>query len=70
MRTGRGVRGPMAARIWGEQAARDDKPITSNPFPEGDERREAWEEGWREVDSEEPAPAPEAASAAPEQPGA
>ncbi len=60
----------MAAGIWGKPAARDDKPITSNPFPEGDVDRAAWEDGWREIDGAEPAPPPDAATATPEKPDA
>lgn len=33
----------------GEQAFRDNQPITGNPFPFGDERRAAWDRGWRKA---------------------
>lgn len=34
------------ARHMGEQAARDGKAVTSNPFPPRDPRRVAWDEAW------------------------
>lgn len=35
------------AEQYGRQLARDDKPITENPFPFGDKRRFRCDEGWR-----------------------
>ncbi|WP_153005327.1 DUF2312 domain-containing protein [Aureimonas ureilytica] len=37
------------ARQLGQDAARDNTPITKNPFPWDDDRRRAWDEGWRDV---------------------
>lgn len=34
------------ARAMGGAAARDGKPVTSNPFPARDIRRAAWDESW------------------------
>jgi len=34
------------ARDMGRSAARDGKPVTSNPFPARDIRRAAWDEAW------------------------
>lgn len=34
------------AREMGGNAAREGKPVTSNPFPARDERRAAWDEAW------------------------
>ena len=34
------------AKIMGRDAARDGKPVTSNPFPPRDLRRAAWDEAW------------------------
>lgn len=34
------------ARRMGNEAARDGRPVTSNPFPAFDERRAAWDEAW------------------------
>lgn len=30
----------------GQEAAREGKPVTANPFPAGDPRRAAWDEAW------------------------
>lgn len=35
------------AKAMGAQAYRDDTAIVENPFPFGDKRRRAWDEGWR-----------------------
>lgn len=37
------------ARQLGEQAFRDDRPVTSNPFPANDGRRREWDRGWRDA---------------------
>jgi uncharacterized protein (UPF0335 family) len=34
------------ARTMGRDAAREGKPVTSNPFPARDLRRAAWDEAW------------------------
>lgn len=34
------------ARRLGREAAHDNRPVTSNPFPAFDERRAAWDEEW------------------------
>lgn len=35
------------AEALGRQAAKNNEPVISNPFPFGDERRAKWDEGWR-----------------------
>jgi uncharacterized protein (UPF0335 family) len=42
------VDGEGAERLGGE-AFRGDKPIISNPFPFGDDRRPRWDAGWRKA---------------------
>lgn len=37
------------AREHGRAAAGENTPIVKNPFPWDDERRRAWDEGWRDV---------------------
>ena len=37
------------AKELGRQAARDDQPVTANPFPFGDKRRPLFDMGWREA---------------------
>lgn len=37
------------ARVLGQQAARNNEAIISNPFPFGDARRARFDEGWREI---------------------
>lgn len=37
------------ARELGRKAARDDQPVTENPFPFGDKRRQLFDMGWREA---------------------
>ncbi|WP_082684582.1 DUF2312 domain-containing protein [Aureimonas ureilytica] len=37
------------ARKLGQEAARENTPIVKNPFPWDDDRRRAWDEGWRDV---------------------
>ena len=62
------------ARNLGTSAARDGKPVTSNPFPARDLRRAAWDEAWcAELGSDgmdipdalKPAPKPKKGSPAP-----
>ena len=35
------------AEALGRQAAKDNQPVISNPFPWDDQRRARWDEGWR-----------------------
>ncbi len=65
------------AREAGMNAARDGKPVTSNPFPARDLRRAAWDEAWwQELGSDgmdipdalKPAPKPKKGSPAPTEP--
>lgn len=35
------------AEAMGEEAAKADQPVISNPFPFGDARRSRWDAGWR-----------------------
>lgn len=67
------------ARQAGMNAAREGKPVTSNPFPARDLRRAAWDEAWcQELGSDgmdipdalKPAPKPKKGSAAPTEPPA
>jgi len=36
----------LAARAQGAAAAKAGRPVLDNPFPAGDARRAAWDEGW------------------------
>ena len=36
------------AKALGREYARDNRPVTDNPFPYGDKRRALFDEGWRE----------------------
>lgn len=67
------------ARELGKSAAREGKPVTSNPFPARDLRRAAWDEAWcAELGSDgmdipdalKPAPKAKKGSAAPAEPPA
>jgi uncharacterized protein (UPF0335 family) len=35
------------AELLGREAYKANQPITRNPFPRGDDRRERWDKGWR-----------------------
>lgn len=39
---------PDEAERMGRQAFKEDVPIINNPFPYGDDRRPAWDRGWRD----------------------